>query len=165
MNASDVMRQSRESALRLAEIDAELSAIRSRIFGQSDGIGTGISHTTVLDPTRKIDELIEAEERYAEESAICVRDVCAAETLVAGAQEAVLDRCVRRGMDYGSARVYTTCVCYALRMYYVEARDLAYMAEMTGFDEDTNDAMLRDALRTMDRIGIAHLKACVKMEE
>lgn len=164
MNASDVLDQSRASAKRLAEMDAELSAIRSRVYGQGTGFVTSISNSTVLDPTRKIDELIEAEKRYEKERAMCVRDVCAAETLIAGAQTAVLDRCLAEGMDPESAKVYTEVCCYVLRMYYVEARDLAYVAKMTGHDDALNDSMMRSAVAKLNRIGIAHLKACVPVE-
>lgn len=151
--------------MRIRQIEADLDLKRSRIGGQGNGFGTSIDHNIVLDPCRNIDELIEAEEEYACELAICRADVSAAETLLAGAEPRIVNACVSDGLGPDEAVKNASDMVYAMRLWYVEGADPDLMTKMTGYDYRVNATMLRRSVDFLDQIGIAHLKAAIPWDD
>jgi hypothetical protein len=155
MRPSDVFELARESAIRIHEIDDELETLRSRVGGQGTGFGTSISHSTVLDPTRSLDDLMEREPVLEAERAECSGDVEDAWVLITG-------------LEAGGKRDYADM----LARFYVYAHDeekvatdtVMVMAAMRGDDVPLEravrmcGAMRRGALRYCDRVGIAKLR-------
>lgn len=172
MSASDILRMARESARRMRRMDDELELLESRIGGQGTGFGTSIDHNVVLDVNRNVDAYIDASSPYTSEGrerireyAECKRCVLQAETLIAGAESAIVSVCIGDGLDEATAIRNAHDMCYSLRLYYVEAATMDRMVEMTGFDERANRAMVSAATRCVDRIGVAHMKAAIEFDD
>lgn len=166
MRTSEILKQSRASVLRMREMDEDLEVMRSRVGGQGTGFGTSIDHNVILDVFRNLDEYItassadtpEGRERIREYEE-CRRDVLAAETLIAGAEQLIERHSVDQGIDRATAHRNANDMCYVVRAYYVEACSMSELCRRTGYDGRVNRAMLDISLRWFDSNGIAHLKA------
>jgi len=165
MRPSEILGQARSSAIRIRRIDEELETLRSRVGGQGTGFGTSIDHNVVLDPLRNLDELLEAEESFAYEVACCREDVCAAETLIAGAEPLIVSCATKAGLDLPTAAKNAADMCYCMRAYYVEACTMDELCAKTGYERRANEAMLRYCREWCDYVGIAHMKAGIAYDD
>ena len=165
MSPSDILDQSRRSAIRLRRIDDDIAMLQSRVGGQGNGFGTSIDHNVILDQTRHMDDLIMAEEEFAYEVALCKEDIHAAETLIAGSEALIVSTGMSNGMPPEVAHKNANDMCYAMRAYYVEACSMSELCERTGYDARTNDAMLRYCREWVDHMGTAHLKGTIRYDD
>ena len=141
MTARDVFVQAREAALRIRSVEARLQEMHDRIGVQGRG-GSSISIGSVLDPMRKVDDLLDWEStEYA--------------SVLESSQDAIDEaRVVLRGM---AAMGYKDAAD-ALRLRYLRALSAEAVASRVGHSADVVEMMCETALKWCDEVGLAKIK-------
>ncbi len=142
MTPSDVFVRSREAALRIRAIEAEKRELADRIGVQGHTYGSH-SKNGILDPMRKVDELIDSTVELDAEIAECAKDVDEAWELIRG----IYALC-----PYDDAGLLVT-------RRYVRAETIADISAETSYPKDIVDKALAQVLAWCDHVGIARLKS------
>lgn len=145
LKPSEIFIRARDAAMRVRQIDVERTALWDRIGVQGYSIGRH-SHTSILDPSRKIDTYIDETAELDLEKVECQKDVTAAWSLVNG---------LERYSQWGSESAQLVAE------YYIFAKSLVEVARSTGYDAKVVEKALKAFLDEADEIGIARLKGAV----
>lgn len=140
MRARDIFNEAREARIRIDDLQERSLVMRERIGMRGRSVESVF--TQVLDPMRKVDDLIDWEsEEYHAIMAASMAAIEDAEDLARGLA----------GMGYADA-------ARALRLYYVNAMDLSEVCGKVGHGTELVKLMLDTALRFIDENGIARVK-------
>ncbi len=147
MRPSEVLRRSREAVFRMRAIDAEKVELRDRIGVQGHTYGRHAKNS-ILDPMRKVDDLVDITADLDMERMECQRDVSAAWSLMAG---------VRAMCPYEDAE-------YLLSRYYMYGESMDRLARSTPYSVSVIQRALKASVEWCDGQGIARLKGAVEYE-
>lgn len=139
MLPSEVLRRAHDARLRIAQIDAEVTAMRDRctVGGYH---GSEIACSTILDPTRHIDALMDALGDYDRERLSLLEDVDEGRRLCEG---------IHAVMDSTKADI--------LSMWYVDAREVGEIVRATTCPRSYIYCVIHDAPAWIDDLGTAKL--------
>ena len=148
LRPSEILTRSREAAARIDRIDEELRLLEERVGPQ--GYSTGVhSHASILDPMRKVIDLVDQSEELWAERAECEGDIRNAWSIVAG-----IAAYSKWGMEAEQLVVE----------YFIYARDLDEIAESTSYSIDVNRRAIEVVLEEADAIGVARLRSAVRRD-
>lgn len=140
MRARDVFDGAREARMRIDALEERSMVMHERIGIQGRGMGSFASG--VLDPMRKVDDLLDWEiEEYDAVMSSCRSALDEADALLRGL----------RAMGYDDAAT-------ALRLYYVDAMGLMDVCDRVDHGPELVQMMLDTALSYIDETGIAKVK-------
>lgn len=142
MTVSEIIRRAKESARRLEEI-AQLKTLMISHIGVQGHAISHVSCGSVLDPSRKIIDVLDSFESLDVETAACMADVSDADVILEG---------VRRSFNDGDT------VADVLDAH-VHGHDNAEIARWANVDESVVCGILDRGLKVLDGIGVAHLRA------
>ena len=144
VTVSEIIRRATESARRLGEIEDLKSLMTAHVGVQ----GHAISHVScgcVLDPSRKIVDVLDSFESLDVETAACMADVSEADVILDG---------VRRSFSDG-------CIVADVLDLHIHGHDAAEIAGAVGVGVDTVLGVIGSGLEVLDGIGVARLRAAV----
>lgn len=147
MKASDVFVRSREAALRIRAIEAEKRELMDRIGVQGHTYGAHAKNG-ILDPMRKVDDMIDSTADLDDEISECMKDVDEAWSLIRG----IYALC-----PYDDAGLLVT-------RRYVRAETIADISATTTYPKSIVSKALEQILAWCDEVGIARLKSAVDYE-
>jgi len=140
MKAIEMFESARLAATEIKRIEARTQEMLDRIGVQGHGY-EHINITGVLDPMRKVDDLLDWESRAKEELSECEREIAIGWQIVAGID----------ALGFGThARV--------LSGYYLEARSWESVSKETGLTPDECRGFAKTACDVCDAMGIAKVK-------
>lgn len=141
----------RMAAIDVRRMECDLELMLSRIGGQSNGTNPFMSHSAILDPSRHIDDYLDAERvKGPEIRRLREGDIVPGEVLIGAARLYRYRELRRMGATHEEAIADADSMEATLRAHYVEACDPEEMEAMTGSDKAANDSTLRTYVAWLD---------------
>lgn len=141
MRPSEILHASRDAALRVRSIEDEVVELRDRIGVQGHTYGIH-SKNGILDPMRKVDDMIDQSADLRKERAECHAQMLCGQLMIDGARE-----CLSETSEY------------VMRQYYVRGRSVPEISRAIGRREQLCLAIIGAGTDACDSQGCARLKA------